>query len=60
MVRWELTERLALCKKYCDLSEKALPTVLVVRFFQLENPIQLPVDLHIAANLPIIEGVAPK
>jgi hypothetical protein len=35
--------------------KKALPTVLVVRFFQVENQIQLIVDLQIASNLPIIE-----
>jgi hypothetical protein len=37
-----------------------LPTVLVVRFFQLENQIQLIVDLQIAENLPIIEEAPGK
>jgi hypothetical protein len=53
-------QRLALRKKYYDLLKKALPTVLVVRFFQLENQIQSIVDLQIAANLPIIEEAPPK
>lgn len=49
---------LAYC--YYHLFNKALPTVLVVRFFQSENQIQLLVDLQIAANLPIIEEAPPK
>jgi hypothetical protein len=53
-------QRQALRKKYYDLFKKALSTVLVVRFFQLENQIQLVVDLQIAANLPIIEEAPPK
>jgi hypothetical protein len=53
-------QRLALRKKYYDLLKKALPTVLVVRFFQLENQIQSIVDLQIAANLPIIEEAPLK
>ena len=48
-------QRMALRKKYYELMKKALPTVLVVRFFQVENQIQLLVDLQIASNLPIIE-----
>jgi hypothetical protein len=48
-------QRMALKKKYYELMKKALPTVLVVRFFQVENQIQLIVDLQIASNLPIIE-----
>jgi hypothetical protein len=48
-------QRLALKKKYYEILKKALPTVLVVRFFQVENQIQLLVDLQIASNLPIIE-----
>jgi hypothetical protein len=48
-------QRMALRKKYYDLFKKVLPTALVVRFFQLDNQIQLIVDLQIAANLPIIE-----
>ena len=53
-------QRLALRNKYYDLMKKALPTVLVVRFFQIENQIQLIVDLQIAANLPIIEEAPPR
>lgn len=53
-------QRLAVRRKYYDLFKKALPTVLVVRFFQLDNQIQLIVDLQIAANLPIIEEAPPK
>ena len=53
-------QRLALRRKYYDLFNKVLPTVLGVRFFQLENQIQLLVDLQIAANLPIIEEAPPK
>src|SRR5271157_4217107 len=48
-------QRMALRKKYYELMKKAIPTVLVVRFFQVENQIQLLVDLQIASNLPIIE-----
>jgi hypothetical protein len=47
--------RIALKKKYYQLMKKALPAILVVRFFQVENQIQLVVDLQIASNLPIIE-----
>jgi hypothetical protein len=53
-------QRQALRKKYYELFKKTLPTVLVVRFFQLDNQIQLVVDLQIAANLPIIEEAPPK
>jgi hypothetical protein len=48
-------QRLALRKKYYELLKKALPTVIVVRFFQVENQLQLILDLQIASNLPIIE-----
>jgi hypothetical protein len=54
------TQRLALREKYYDLLKKVLPAVLVVRFFQLENQIQLIVDLQIAENLPIIEEAPAK
>jgi hypothetical protein len=53
-------QRLVLREKYYDILKKALPTVLVVRFFQLENQIQLIIDLQIASNLPIIEEAPPK
>jgi hypothetical protein len=48
-------QRLALRKKYYEILKKTLPTVLVVRFFQVENQLQLILDLQIASNLPIIE-----
>ena len=48
-------QRIALKKKYYALMKKALPAVVAVRFFQVENQIQLLVDLQIASNLPIIE-----
>ncbi len=53
-------QRLALRKKYYDQFKKVIPTVLVVRFFQLESQIQLIIDLQIASNLPIIEEAPPK
>jgi len=48
-------QRSALRRKYYDLMKKSLPSVLVVRFFQVEAQLQLLVDLQIASNLPIIE-----
>ncbi len=48
-------QRMNLRKKYYELMKKALSTVLVVRFFQVDSQIQLLVDLQIASNLPIIE-----
>jgi hypothetical protein len=53
-------QRLVLRKKYYDLMKKSLPAVVVARFFQLENQIQLVIDLQIASNLPIIEEAPPK
>ena len=53
-------QRLALRRKYYELMKKSLPTTLVVRFFQLENQIDLIVDLQIASHLPIIEEASPK
>jgi len=53
-------QRMALRRKYYDLMKKSLPAILVVRFFQVENQIQLLVDLKIASNLPIIEGAEQK
>jgi hypothetical protein len=53
-------QRQTLRRKYYDLLKKALPTVLVVRFFQLEGQLQLILDLQIASNLPIIEEAPPK
>ena len=53
-------QRMALRRKYYDLMKKSLPAILVVRFFQVENQIQLLVDLKIASNLPIIETAEQK
>lgn len=48
-------QRLALRKQYYETMKKALPAILVVRFFQVENQLQLLADLQIASHLPIIE-----
>jgi hypothetical protein len=53
-------QRIALRRKYYELMKQSLPAILVVRFFQVENQIQLLVDLKIASNLPIIETVDQK
>ncbi len=53
-------ERTALRKLYYKLMKKVLPTVLVVRFFQLDNQLQMLIDLQIASNLPIIEEAPAK
>ena len=53
-------QRITLRRKYYDLMKKSLPAILVVRFFQVENQIQLLVDLKIASNLPIIETAEQK
>jgi hypothetical protein len=53
-------QRLALRRKYYDLMKKSLPATVVVRFFQLENQIDLIVGLQIASHLPIIEEAPPK
>jgi len=53
-------QKIALRRKYYDLMKKSLPAILVVRFFQVENQIQLLVDLQIASNLPIIETAEQK
>ena len=53
-------QRMALRRKYYDLMKKSLPAILAVRFFQVENQIQLLVDLKIASNLPIIETAEQK
>ncbi len=52
--------KLELRKKYYDRMKGALPAVLVVRFFQIDNQLQMIADLQIAANLPIIEEGAGK
>jgi len=53
-------QRLAVRKKYYDLMKKSLPATLAVRFFQVENQIQMLVDLQIASNLPIVEEAPGK
>ena len=53
-------QRAALRRKYYELMKKSLPAIVVVRFFQVENQIQLLVDLQIASNLPIIETAEQK
>lgn len=53
-------QRTALRKKYYELMKEVLPTVLVVRFLQLDNQVQMLIDLQIASNLPIIEEVPAK
>ena len=53
-------QKMALRRKYYDLMKKSLPAILVVRFIQVENQIQLLVDLKIASNLPIIETAEQK
>jgi hypothetical protein len=53
-------QRAALRKKYYEAMKKVLPTVLVVRFFQLDNQVQMLIDLQIASNLPIIEEALAK
>ena len=52
-------QRLALRRKYFDLMKKALPTVLVVRFFQIDQQIQLLLDLQVSTHLPIMEEATP-
>ena len=53
-------QRLTLRRKYYEALKKVLRTVLVVRFFQLDNQIQMLIDLQIASNLPIIEEAAKR
>jgi hypothetical protein len=41
--------------------KQVLPTVLVLRFFRLDNQVQMLIDdLQIALDLPIIEEVPAK
>lgn len=47
--------RAELRKKYFSLMKQVLPTVLVVRFFQIDNQLQMLADLQISASLPIVE-----
>jgi hypothetical protein len=53
-------QKSALRRKYYELMRKSLPAIVVVRFLQVENQVQLIVDLKIAANLPIIEAADQK
>ena len=53
-------QKIALRRKYYGLMKQSLPAILVARFFQVENQIQLLVDLKIASNLPIIEATDQK
>ena len=54
-------QRTALRKKYYQAMKKVLPTVLVLRFFQLDNQVQMLIDdLQIASDLPIIEEAPAK
>jgi hypothetical protein len=53
-------KRMALREKYYGVMKKSLPAILVVRFFQVENQLQLLVDLQIASSLPIIEEADTK
>jgi len=49
-------QRTALRKKYYQAMKKVLPTVLVLRFFRLENQVQMLIDdLQIASDLSIME-----
>ena len=52
--------KMDLRKKYYERMKQVLPTVLVVRFFQIDNQLQMIADLQIAASLPIIEESAGK
>ena len=54
-------QRTALRKEYYQAMKKVLPTVLVVRFFQLDNQVQMLIDdLQIASDLLIIEEAPAK
>ena len=53
-------QKSALRRKYYDLMKQSLPAILVARFLQVENQIQLLLDLKIASNLPIIEAADRK
>lgn len=53
-------QKIALRRKYYGLMKQSLPGILVARFFQVENQIQLLADLKMASNLPIIEATDQK
>jgi hypothetical protein len=53
-------KRMALREKYYGIMKQSLPAILVARFFQVENQLQLLVDLQIASSLPIIEEADTK
>jgi hypothetical protein len=50
----------ARCRKHYELMKQSLQAILVVGFFQVENQVQLPVDLKIACNLPVMEAADQK
>jgi hypothetical protein len=52
--------RMELRKKFYPRFKEAMGAVTAVRFFQVENQIQLIVDLQIAANMPIVEGTGSQ
>ena len=53
-------QRMTLREKYYQAMKKVLSTVLVVRFFRLDNQLQMLIDLQIASNLPIIEAAPAR
>ena len=54
-------QRTALRQKYYQAMKKVLPTVFVLRFFQLDNQVQMLIDdLQIASDLLIIEEAPAK
>lgn len=53
-------QRLALRRRYYELMKKPRPAIVAVRFFQVQNQIQMVLDLKIASNLPIIEAADQK
>jgi hypothetical protein len=55
-IRFKLDEKkLKLDKKYFKQFDKVMPTKTVVKFFQIENQIDLMIDLQISSALPLIE-----
>jgi len=47
--------RTALKRKYLKKFSKIVPALKAVRFFQIENQIQMALDLQVAASLPLIK-----
>ena len=48
-------DRVALRKKYFKKMKRIVPIVKAVRFFQLDNQLNMVIDLQIAAALPLIQ-----